>query len=139
MTTAPGARERGASDAHASGRVTAEAHVRGPWYANADARAAWYDAAGWSSDGARWSGYVEAMYRRDRIELSAGFGFDPFVFDRVTAEFADIGYTDYLRGGALAGGVSRDRADDIVRSLIERERSLEDAAVFKLELVVDLR
>ena len=124
---------------HASARVHADAQVHGPWYASADGRVAWYDASAWTSDGALWSGYVEGSYRRGGIEFSVGFGFDPLVFDRVRSEYADIGYTEFLRRGALAQGVSRSRANDIVRSLIASERSFEDAAVFKLELVVDLR
>jgi hypothetical protein len=124
---------------HGSARLHAEAQIHGPWHAGADARVAWYDADAWASDGALWSGYLEGLYRRGGIELSAGIGFDPLVFDRVRAEYADIGYTEFLRGGALANGVRRSRADEMVRSLIETERSLEDAAVFKLALVVDLR
>lgn len=123
---------------HGSVRAHADAAITGPWHATIDARAAWYDGAAWTSNGTLWSGYVEGSYRRGGVELSAGFGFDPLVFDRVLSEYADIGTTEFLRG-ALAGGVTRSRADDIVRSLIERERALEDAAVFKLELVVDLR
>jgi hypothetical protein len=132
---------RGVADeiVHAAGRVHAEARVHGPWYASADARTAWYDSPAWTSDGALGSGYIEAMYRRGAVELSAGFGFDPLVFDPVTSEYADIGYTEYLRGAALNRGVRRSRADDIVRALVAGERSLEDAGVFKLELVVDLR
>jgi len=72
------------------------------------------------------------------VALSVGYGFDPLVFNPVTAEYNDIGYTEFLRG-ALAGGVARSRADDIVRALIEQEKRLEDASVFKIELVVDLR
>jgi hypothetical protein len=123
---------------HASVRAHADATIAGPWQATADVRAAWYDDDRWTSNGVLWSGYVEGSYRRGGVELSAGFGFDPLVFDRVTAEYSDIGYTEFLRG-ALVGGVARSRADDIVRALIDRERALEDAAVFKLELVVDLR
>jgi hypothetical protein len=86
-----------------------------------------------------WSGYLEGCYRRGAVELSAGFGFDPFVFDRVRSAYADIGYSEFLRVGALAQGVSRSRANDIVGALVEREHALNDAAVFKVELVVDLR
>jgi hypothetical protein len=123
---------------HASARAHAQANIRGPWYASAYARTAWYDASGWTSDGWRWSGYIEGSYRRGAFQLSAGYGFDPLVFNPVTAEYNEIGYTEFLRG-ALANGVARSRADDVVRSLIEQERRLEDASVFKVELVVDLR
>lgn len=123
---------------HASVRAHAEGVISGPWRASAYARTAWYDASNWNSDGWHWSGYVEGSYRRGPVELSAGYGFDPLVFNPVTAEYNDIGYTEFLRG-ALAGGVARSRADDIVRALIEQERRLEDASVFKIELVVDLR
>jgi hypothetical protein len=124
---------------HANGRAHIDAGVYGPLRASVDARIAWYDAAQWTSDGALWSGYVETRYVRDGIELSVGFGFDPLVFDRVTSEYGDIGYTEFLRRGALAQGVARSQANDTVRALIETERALEDAAVFKIELVVDLR
>jgi hypothetical protein len=112
--------------------------IRGPWRASAYARTAWYDAADWTSDGWRWSGYLEGSYRRGPFEFSAGYGFDPLVFNPVTAEYDDIGYTEFLRG-ALAGGVARSRAADIVRALVQQEQRLEDASVFKIELVVDLR
>ena len=123
---------------HASVRAHADAEVRGPWHAGADLRTAWYDAGEWTSAGFLWSGYLEGSYRRGPFELSAGYGFDPLVFNPVTAEYNDIGYTEFLRE-ALSGGVARSRADDIVRALIEQERLLEDASVFKIELVVDLR
>jgi hypothetical protein len=123
---------------HASARAHADAEIQGPWYASAYARSAWYDAAGVTSDGWRWSGYIEGSYRRGAIQLSAGYGFDPLVFNPVTSEYNEIGYTEFLRG-ALANGVARSRADDIVRGLVEQERRLEDASVFKLELIVDLR
>jgi Glycogen recognition site of AMP-activated protein kinase len=131
---------RGVADdlVHASVRAHADADVRGPWHAGADLRTAWYDAEGWTSGGFLWSGYLEGSYRRGPFELSAGYGFDPLVFNPVTAEYNDIGYAEFLRG-ALFGGVTRSRADDIVRALIEQERLLEDASVFKIELVVDLR
>jgi Glycogen recognition site of AMP-activated protein kinase len=131
---------RGVADAlvHASARGHADATVHGPWQAGADVRVAWYDAAGGSSNGALWSGYLEGRYRRGPFELSAGYGFDPLVFNPVTAEYDDIGYTEFLRG-TLANGVARSRGDQIVRALIEKERLLEDAGVFKIELVVDLR
>ncbi|HET6350011.1 MAG TPA: hypothetical protein VFH88_13105, partial [Candidatus Krumholzibacteria bacterium] len=131
---------RGVADeiVHTSVRAHVDSNLHGPWYASLDGRTAWYDAASWSSDGAVWSGYVEAGYRRGSVELSAGYGFDPLVFNPVTSEYADIGYTEYLRD-VLAGGVDRTRADDIVRSLIAREHSLQGAGVFKVELVVDLR
>ena len=123
---------------HGSARAHVDAHVHGDFHASADARAAWYDGGAWTSDGSLWSGYLEGCYRRGAVELSAGIGFDPLVFNPVTAEYADIGYTEFLRG-VLSNGVARRRADVIVRSLIERERALEDASVFKVELVVDLR
>jgi hypothetical protein len=123
---------------HASVRAHAEGVISGPWHASAYARTAWYDADAWTSDGWRWSGYLEGSYRRGPVELSMGYGFDPLVFNPVTAEYNDIGYTEFLRS-ALNGGVARSRADDIVRALIEQERRLEDASVFKIELVVDLR
>jgi hypothetical protein len=123
---------------HASARAHADAHVHGPWHASAYVRSAWYDAAGHTSDGFRWSGYLEGSYRRGPFDLSAGYGFDPLVFNPVTAEYNEIGYTEFLRG-ALAGGVGRSKAGDIVGALIEQERRLEDASVFKIELVVDLR
>lgn len=123
---------------HASVRAHAEGAISGPWHASAYARTAWYDASNWTSDGWRWSGYIEGSYRRGPVELSMGYGFDPLVFNPVTAEYNDIGYTEFLRG-ALAGGVARSRADDIVRALIAQESRLEDASVFKIELVVDLR
>jgi hypothetical protein len=123
---------------HASARALADAHVHGPWHASAYVRSAWYDAAGHTSDGFRWSGYLEGSYRRGPFDLSAGYGFDPLVFNPVTAEYNEIGYTEFLRG-ALAGGVGRSKAGDIVGALIEQERRLEDASVFKIELVVDLR
>jgi hypothetical protein len=131
---------RGVADdlVHASARAHAEADIHGPFYASAYARTAWYDATGWNSDGWRWSGYIEGSYRRGPFQLSAGYGFDPLVFNPVTAEYNEIGYTEFLRG-ALANGVTRSGASGIVRSLIEQERRLEDASVFKIELVVDLR
>jgi len=131
---------RGVADdlVHASVRGQLDASVRGPWYASAYVRTAWYDDQRWTSAGWLWSGYVEGRYRRGPFELSVGYGFDPLVFNPVTAEYDQIGYTEFLRE-TLAGGVARSRADDIVRALIEHERSLEDAGVFKIELLVDLR
>ncbi len=133
-----GMRDVAAELVHTSVRAHAEGAISGPWRASAYARAAWYDANNWSSAGWHWSGYIEGSYRRGSVELSAGYGFDPLVFNPVTAEYNENGYTEFLRG-ALAGGVARSRADDIVRALIEQERRLADASVFKIELVVDLR
>jgi hypothetical protein len=123
---------------HASVRAHADIVVRGPWYAYADARVSWYDRDAWGVDDSFFDGYVEAGYRRDGITLNAGFGFDPWVFNPVTSEYADIGRTEFLRD-AIAGGVRRSEAAQIGAALIERERALADIRWFKLECVVDLR
>jgi hypothetical protein len=133
-----GLRDLASELVHATTRAHVDARLTGDFHAGADARAAWYDAAAWSSEGAVWSGYVEGRWCRGPFDVSVGFGFDPLVFDAVKSEYADIGYTKFLRD-ALANGVARSRGNEIVGALIQRERALEDAAVFKLELVVDLR
>ena len=69
--------------------------------------------------------------------MSAGFGLDPWAFDPIVSEFADLGRSEYLRE-ALRGGVRRSEAPAIGNALIERERSLEDLRLFKLECVIEL-
>jgi Glycogen recognition site of AMP-activated protein kinase len=121
---------------HAEASASATGVVSGPWYAAADGRWSWYDASV-GGGGDFWSGYFEAGYRQRRIEASLGFGFDPVVFDPVINDYADIGWTRTVRG-ALDDGFSRSRAADIQRSLIQRERSLSDAGVIKVEFIVRL-
>ncbi len=121
---------------HADVSARATGVVTGPWYAAADGRWSWYDAAV-GGGGDFWSGYVEAGYRRRWIEASLGFGFDPVVFDPVINDYADIGWTQTVRG-ALDNGFARSRATEIQRSLIAHERSLSDAGMIKVEFIVRL-
>jgi hypothetical protein len=68
----------------------------------------------------------------------AGFGLDPWAFDPVVSDFADIGRSEYLRA-AIDGGVRRSVATAIGQALVERERNLSDLRVFKLECIIELR
>jgi hypothetical protein len=52
--------------------------------------------------------------------------------------FADIGRSEYLRT-AIDDGVRRSQATAIGQALVDRERSLEDLRLFKLECVIELR
>jgi hypothetical protein len=122
---------------HASARADLAWSVHDAWIFCADVRAAWYDGARWAGGGTRWSTYVEAGWRRGPFWITAGVGLDPWVFDPVISDYADIGRSEFLRT-VLSGGVRRSRADAIVTDLIERERALEEAGVFKLECVIDL-
>lgn len=123
---------------HAGVRATGDVTIHGAWYAYGDARFSWYDRAAWNVDESFWNLYVEGGYRKGILTLSAGFGLDPWAFDPVISDFADIGRTEFLRE-ALAGGVRRSDATVIGQSLVERERQLSDLRLFKLECVIDLR
>lgn len=123
---------------HASVRATGDVTIHGPWYAYGDVRVSWYDRAEWNIDDSFWNLYVEGGYRKGILTLSAGFGLDPWAFDPVISDFADIGRTEYLRE-ALAGGVRRSDATVIGQALVEREQELSDLRLFKLECIIDLR
>jgi hypothetical protein len=126
------------SPVHASVRAHADVTLRGPWYVYGDARFSWYDRAAWNVDEAFWDFYLEGGYRKGAVSLNAGFGLDPWAFDPVVSAFADNGRTEYLRE-AIADGVRRSEATSIGRALVERERSLSDLGLFKLECVIELR
>jgi hypothetical protein len=121
---------------HASARAWIDAAVTGPWYAAGDARVAWYDDAV-GGGGTFWTGWTEVGYRSDILKANLGFGFDPIVFDAIVGDYADIGHTAFLRG-ALDGGFARSRGGEITQRLVDRERSLSDAAVFKVEFILRL-
>ncbi|HXV12826.1 MAG TPA: glycogen-binding domain-containing protein [Candidatus Krumholzibacteria bacterium] len=123
---------------HAEVRAYGDVTVRGPWYLYGDARVSWYDRAAWGVDEAFWDFYVEGGYRKGVVKLSAGFGLDPWAFDPVISDFADLGRSEFLRD-AIAGGVRRSDATAIGRALVERERALSDLRLFKLECVIELR
>jgi hypothetical protein len=122
---------------HASVRAHADVTIHGPWYAYGDARWAWYDRAAWGVEDSFFDLYIEGGYRGSWLTLSAGFGLDPWAFDPVVSDFADLGRSEYLRD-AIRGGVRRSEAAAIGNALIERERSLEDLRLFKLECVIEL-
>jgi hypothetical protein len=126
------------SPVHASLRAHADVTVLGPWYVYGDARFSWYDRAAWNVDEAFWDFYLEGGYRKGAVSLNAGFGLDPWAFDPVVSAFADNGRTEYLRD-AIANGVRRSDATSIGQTLVERERSLSDLRLFKLECVIELR
>lgn len=126
------------SPVHASVRAHADVTLRGPWYVYGDARFSWYDRAAWNVDESFWDFYFEGGYRKGAVSLNAGFGLDPWAFDPVVSAFADNGRTEYLRE-AIANGVRRSDATSIGRALVERERSLSDLGLFKLECVIELR
>jgi hypothetical protein len=123
---------------HASARAYADAAVFRSFYLYGDARISWYDRAAWNVDDSFWDFYVEGGYRGKYVTLSAGFGLDPWAFDPVISDFADIGRSEFLRQ-AIAGGVRRSDATSIGESLIEFERELQDLRLFKLECVIELR
>ncbi len=123
---------------HAGARAHADVVVHGPWYAYGDVRLSWYDRAAWNVDEAFWDVYVEGGYRKGVFAISAGFGLDPWAFDPVVSEFADVGRLNVLRE-AIAGGVNRSEATAIGTALVERERSISDLRLFKLECVIELR
>jgi hypothetical protein len=107
----------------------------GRWYAMADGRAAAYDIEEWGAATTYLSGYVEAGFLYRWFNVNLGWGFDPVIFDPVVSDYMDIGRTRVLRH-SLAGGVSRDRAADIGRSLLEFEKLLQNVQTIKLEVVV---
>ncbi len=123
---------------HADVRAYADVTVRGAWYLYGDARVSWYDRAAWGVNESFWDVYVEAGYRKGIVTLSAGFGLDPWAFDPVVSEFADVGRSEFLRD-AIAGGVRRSAATAIGQALVLRERALSDLQLFKLECVIELR
>lgn len=123
---------------HGSLRAHADVTVHGPWYAYGDARFSWYDRAAWNVDDSFWDFYLEGGYRKGAITLSAGLGLDPWAFDPIVSEFADLGRTEFLRT-AIAGGVRRSDGAAIGATLVERERQLSDLRLFKLECVIELR
>jgi hypothetical protein len=123
---------------HASVRAYGDVTVRDAWYVYADARWAWYDRDAWGVDDSFVDLYVEAGYRKGVVSVGAGFGLDPWAFDPVVSAFADIGRSEYLRT-AIDDGVRRSQATAIGQALVDRERSLEDLRLFKLECVIELR
>ncbi|MCI0451454.1 MAG: glycogen-binding domain-containing protein [Candidatus Latescibacteria bacterium] len=123
---------------HAEARAYVDVTVHGAWYGYGDLRFSWYDRAAWEVDEGFWDFYVEGGYRKGIVTLSAGFGLDPWAFDPVTSDFADLGRSEFLRD-AIAGGVRRSDATTIGRALIERERALSDLQLIKLECVIELR
>ena len=132
VTLACVTREVARSLAQASARARVEWSIAGSWRAGADARIAGYDGG---DDFASF--YVEAGWRSRRLEANAGFGFDPFVFDPVISDYADIGREEALRE-ALAGGFARSRAGTIAGALQAREQALADVRLIKVEFVVRL-
>ena len=123
---------------HGSARVYADVGVYRSFYVYGDARLSWYDRNAWNVDDTFMDFYVEGGYRGKYVTLSAGFGLDPWVFDPVISDFADIGRSEFLRQ-AIAGGVRRSDATQIGQSLIGFERALEDLNLIKLECVIELR
>ena len=126
------------SPLHGSARAYADVGVYRSFYVYGDARLSWYDRNAWGVNDTFLDLYVEGGYRGEYITLSAGFGLDPWVFDPVIGEFADIGRSEFLRQ-AIAGGVRRSDATEIGAALIELERALEDVNLFKLECIIELR
>ncbi len=116
-------------------RLTLTYLFAGRWYAMADGRAAAYDIEEWGAATTYLSGYVEAGFLYRWFNVNLGWGFDPVIFDPVVSDYMDIGRTRVLRH-SLAGGVSRDRAADIGRSLLEFEKLLQNVQTIKLEVVV---
>jgi hypothetical protein len=116
----------------ASARGQVEWSVAGPWRALADARIAGYDGGDTFE-----SFYLEAGYRARRFDASVGFGFDPFVFDPVISDYADIGREQALRA-SLDGGFARSRAGVVTADVRARENTLADVRLIKVEFVVRL-
>jgi len=121
---------------HTQVHLFAEQRVRERWVARADARGAWYPDAPAGRDDAYLSGYLEAGYAHNGIQLNLGFGFDPVVFDPVIGDYAEIGYTSFLRR-AVQGGIRRSDASGILDRLLQEEARLRDAAAIKLECVIE--
>lgn len=115
-------------------RVSVERCLYDRFYAQLDVRGALYDNSIWESL-AFLSSYVEAGYRRDRMEISAGFGFDPVVLDPVRNEYSDIGRTEWVRR-AVGGMYSRGDETSIGKRLLDLEHALETDRTLKLECII---
>jgi hypothetical protein len=100
-----------------------------------DARAAFYDKPSWDLSKTYVSLYAEAAYRRNWIEASLGFGFDPVVLDPVINEYSDIGRLRHVRG-AIPEGIERSDAAALGDGVRLQEESLRDNRVLKLEVIV---
>ena len=105
------------------------------YYLQADTRGVIYDKSLWAGRREFISWYLEAGYRTGRLELSAGFGFDPVILDPIRNEYYDIGRTERLRE-SLADGISRDGTASIGRRLLDLERQLEVDRTLKLECIL---
>ncbi len=104
-------------------------------YGQLDSRIAVYDKDSWSLNKTFYSLYLEAGYRRDWVEASVGFGFDPVVLDPVINEYSDIGRLEHLRQ-AIPVGVGRADAAVLGEGIHRQEESLQDNRVLKLEVIV---
>jgi hypothetical protein len=104
-------------------------------YGQVDTRIAFYDKSSWELKKTFFSIYVEAGYRRDWVEASVGFGFDPVVLDPVINEYSDIGRLEHLRQ-AIPMEVERGDASVLGEGIRRQEDSLAKDRVLKLEVIL---
>jgi hypothetical protein len=100
-----------------------------------DARLASYRKDSWNASDTFISTYLEIGFRNEFMELSAGWGFDPIVFDPVRNDYYDIGRLEQLRV-AVDPVQERGESLELGQRLMERERVLEDNTVLKIEWIL---
>jgi len=105
------------------------------WSVAVDGRMARYDRPSIQINDTFLSGYIECGYKATWLSVNVGFGFDPVVFDDTISDYNDIGTLRTLRS-ALAQGIRRSGADDLVLGLVEAERKLEGDNTIKLECII---
>jgi hypothetical protein len=120
---------------HGTARLTASYLWRERYFAMADGRLATYDKKEWGPSDTFVSGYLEVGYRYRWFDVNLGWGFDPFVYDRVIEDFNDIGRTEVLRR-SIAGGVERGESKVVGERLLSLESQLQNDQTIKLEAIV---
>ena len=120
---------------HAWAQGTIEWNLERGFYIEFDGRVASYDKPEWSLEDTFLSGYVEGGYRYRWLWINAGWGFDPYVLDPVTNDYARIGRTDLLRE-SLRQFDGRSSAAAVGAALGELERKLQGANNIYLECII---
>ncbi len=121
---------------YVASRFSGERRLSGQFYLQADVRVARYDKPSWGLRETFLASYLEAGYRRDRVEVSVGWGFDPVVLDDVINDYNDNGRQELLRE-AVGERPARDGSKQLGERVRIEEDMLEDfQSLLKLEVIV---
>jgi len=120
---------------HAWAEALVEWNLDRGFYVEMDGRVAGYRKPTWSLEETFLSGYVETGYRNRWLWLSVGWGFDPYILDRITNDYARIGRTRLLRD-SLQEFTGRSSASAVGQALGGLERELQAYNDIYLECIV---